>query len=337
MQLWRSRPPGIVLVLLTAMMAVGVVDTSAQTSGTPGTYSSRADLTIRVRLANEQTPPHPVEVELLTVNGIPIAQNFTHGDAEVRFRDTPEGSYRVKISGAEYETFTSDAFTILHNEGAHSETFRINMKPAVAAKANTPISASELQVPEKARDLFQKSVEQFESGAADEAIMSLQAAIAIYPQYARAYNNLGIVLISKGDLSGAGKAFDDSLKVDDKFVPAMINNARLSLRRQDLPKAHGFADRALTIEPLNPEALTLLANVQFYEAKYADAAVTVNRIHGVPHDGYAEAHLIAAEAYQKTGNNRMAIEECKLFLKESPKSPRAEQVRNAMKLLEARK
>jgi Tfp pilus assembly protein PilF len=179
-------------------------------------------------------------------------------------------------------------------------------------------------------------VEQFEAGSADEAIKSLKAAIAIYPQYARAYNNLGIVLISKGDLAGAGKAFDDSLKADGKFVPAMINSARLSFRQQDLPKAHGFADRALTVEPLNPEALTLLANVQFYEGKYADAAATVIRIHAVPHEGYAEAHLIAAEAYRKTGNNRQAIEECNLFLKEDPKNPRAEQVRNAMKQLEAK-
>jgi Tfp pilus assembly protein PilF len=319
-------------------MGVLLATVAAAQSGNPGSYTSRAELTIRVRLANEQPPPLPIQVQLLTVNGISITQTFTHGDGQAVFRDTPEGSYRVQVSGSEYETYTSDAFNILHNEGAHSETIRINLKPsATAKKPNTVISSGELQVPGKAREQLEKAEKEFEAGAADDAIASLRKAIEIYPQYARAYNNLGVVLVSKGDASGALDAFRQSLKADDKFVPGMINLARLQLRQRDLREAQTFAEKALTVEPLNPEALTLLANVQFYQARFADAVATVNRIHAVPHDGFADAHLIAAEAYQKSGNNRQAIEECKLFLKENPKSPRAEQVRNAMKLLEARK
>jgi predicted negative regulator of RcsB-dependent stress response len=323
-------------IFLAAVAMVIPAGATAQ-SGNPASFSSRAQLTIRIRLMNERPPDHPIQVDLLTVSGIAITQTFTHGDGEAVFRDTPEGSYRVKVSGTEYETFTSDAFTILHNEGAHSESFQIKLKPTAAEKPNTLISSGELQVPEKAREQLQRAEKQFESGAADDAIASLRKAIEIYPRYARAYNNLGVALISKGDVSAALDAFHQSVKVDDKFLPGMINLARLELRQQDLAQAQIFAEKALTIQPLNPEALTLLANVQFYQSRYTDAVATVNRIHAVPHEGFAEAHLIAAEAYQKTGNNRQAIEECKLFLKEDPKSPRAEQVRNGIKVLETRK
>jgi Tfp pilus assembly protein PilF len=303
----------------------------------PNTHPSQSDVTIRVHLPNEQPPPYPIQVELMSASGIPITQSFTHGDGRADFRDVPEGTYRVRVSGSDYVTVMSDVFTILHNEHLHTENVHINAKPSPDQKPNNPISANELQVPEKARNLLQKALQQFDGGASDDAIQSLRAAIAIYPQYAQAYNNLGIVLISKDDTKGATDAFNNALKADNKFVPAMINLARLQLRERELPKAQASLETALTNEPLNPEALTLLANVQFFQGHYSEAVAAVNRLHAAPHSGFADAHLVAAEALQKTGNNQQAIEQCQFFLKESPNSPRAEQVRSAIKVLEARK
>lgn len=303
----------------------------------PGTHPSQSDLSIRVHLPNEQPPPYPIQVELISTSGIPITQSFSHGDGRADFRDVPEGTYRVRVSGSDYVTLLSEPFTILHNEHQHTENIHVNPKPSPNQKPSKPISANELQVPEKARNLLQEALQQFDAGASDDAIQSLRAAIAIYPQYAQAYNNLGIVLISKDDIPGAMDAFNSALKSDSKFVPAIINVARLQLRQRDLPKAQASLETALTNEPLNPEALTLLANVQFFQGHYQEAVAAVNRLHAVPHAGFADAHLVAAEALQKTGNNQQAIEQCQLFLKESPNSPRAEQVRNAIKVLEARK
>lgn len=302
----------------------------------PNTHASQSDLSIRVHLPNEQPPPYPIQVELISSSGIPITQAFTHGDGRADFRDITEGTYRVRVSGSDYVTITSDPFTILHNEHLHNESIHINPKPANDQKPNKPISAGELQIPEKARNLLQKAAQQFDNGAADEAMQSLRSAIVIYPQYAQAYNNLGVVLISKDDAPGAMEAFQKALKADEKFVPALINVARLQVRQHDLPKAQISVEQALTNEPLNPEALTLLANVQFYQGHYPEAVAAVNRLHAAPHESFADAHLVAAEALQKTGNNRQAIEQCRLFLKENPNSPRAEQVRNAIKVLAAR-
>jgi tetratricopeptide (TPR) repeat protein len=313
-----------------------VVGSAVAQAPSPNTHASQSDLSIRVHLPNEQPPPYPIQVELISSSGIPITQAFTHGDGRADFRDITEGTYRVRASGSDYLTVTSDPFTILHNEHLHNESIHINPKPANDQKPNKPISASELQVPEKARNLLQKALQQFDGGNADDAIQSLRAAIEAYPQYAQAYNNLGIVLISKDDTQGAMKAFADALKADPKFVPALINVARLQVRLHDLPKAQTSLENALTNEPLNAEALTLLANVQFYQGHYAEAVAAVNRLHAAPHEGFADAHLVAAEALQKTGNNQQAIEQCQMFLKENPNSPRAEQVRNAIKVLAAR-
>jgi tetratricopeptide (TPR) repeat protein len=219
----------------------------------------------------------------------------------------------------------------------HTESVHISVKPEAEEKPNKLISAKELQIPEKARNLLEQAVQQFDRGAADDAIRSLRSAIATYPPYAQAYNNLGIVWISKDDAPAAMDAFQSALKADEKFVPAWINVARLRVRQHDLPQAQAALEQALTTEPLNPEALTMLANVQFYQGHYREAVETVNRLHAAPHAGFADAHLVAAEALQKTRMNRQAIEECQLFLKENPNSPRAEQVRGAIKMLEARK
>jgi Tfp pilus assembly protein PilF len=303
----------------------------------PNAHPSQSDLTIRVRLANEQPPPQPVEVELMSLSGVPVTQAFTQGDGRADFQAVPEGSYRVRVSGSGYITALTEPFTILHNEHMHTESVHISVKPEAEEKPNKLISAKELQIPEKARNLLEQAVQQFDRGAADDAIRSLRSAIATYPPYAQAYNNLGIVWISKDDAPAAMDAFQSALKADEKFVPAWINVARLRVRQHDLPQAQAALEQALTTEPLNPEALTMLANVQFYQGHYREAVETVNRLHAAPHAGFADAHLVAAEALQKTRMNRQAIEECQLFLKENPNSPRAEQVRGAIKMLEARK
>ena len=299
-------------------------------------HPTEADLSIWVKLENEQIPTVPVQVQLLKLGGILVSQRFTNAEGRAEFPSVWEGTYQVKVGGNEYVQFTSAPFTILKHQRTHLEIMHVTIKTEPGEKPNKLISAGELQIPEKARNLLQKAAQQFDKGAADEAMQSLRSAIAIYPRYAQAYNNLGVVLISKDDAPGAMEAFQNALKADEKFVPALVNVARLQVRLHDLPKAQTSLQNALTNEPLNAEALTLLANVQFYQGHYAEAVAAVNRLHAAPHEGFADAHLVAAEALQKTGNNQQAIEQCQMFLKESPNSQRAEQVRNAIKVLAAR-
>ena len=323
-------------LLGASILSVATLASSQNTN--VGSHSSQSDLTVRVRLQSEEPPPTPLQVQLRTVDGIPLFQDFTHDDGRVDFRNVYEGQYRITVSGTGYTTYTAEPFTILHNEHSHSEVVYVVPK-AKAGEASSPgtVSAYDLKVPGKAKEKLEQAAKEFSAGRADKAIETLLRAIEIYPPYAQAYNNLGVALIGKGDLAGAAQAFEQSLKINEKFAPGMVNLARLELRQQNIERAGALADKALSLEPNSLAALAILAHVKFYQGSFGDAVGMVNRIHGMPHEDFAEVHLVAAEAYQKEGKNDEALNECRLFLKEAPKSPKAQQVRNAMKSIEARK
>jgi hypothetical protein len=321
------------------LIVLGLIQTHALAqAANPASRPSVSDLSIRVRLASEQPPPTAVQVEVLTENGLPAYQDFTHADGRVDFSLVPEGRYRLRVSGTGYETLVTEPFTILHNEHQHTEI--VHIKPTSKDERTSPesvISAYDLSVPKEAQELVDKASELFANGEDDAATKALRKAIAIYPKYARAYYNLAAVLARKKDVQGAREAFEQSLQINDKFVPSMIGMARMDFAVPDLPKALQWVEKATAIEPNNLDALTTLASIQFYQGNFTDSVATVNRIHALPHRGYGEAHLIAAEVYQKQGENAKALAECALFLKEDPQSPKAEQVRRGMKVLAERR
>lgn len=326
------RALGLVVALLFVSM-----DGSPQAIN-PNNYSSRSDLVVRVRLRSEKPPAKPIEVELCTLDGVARFETFTHGDGRADFHDVVEGKYRIRVQGAGYVTYLSEPFEILHNEHSHAEVAYISELPAKDAATSPPtISMYDLNVPDKAKAQLEKAEKAFAAGNVDESVLAIRKAIQIYPPYARAYNDLGVVLMSKGDTGGAKQAFEQSLKINSRFEPAMVNLARLQLKSQDLQAAAETIQNAVDIEPEDLGALAILANVQFFQGKFDAALGTVSQVHTVPHSNYVDVHLIAAEIYQKQGRNPEALNECRLFLAEAPKSPRVEQVRKAMAVIEARK
>jgi len=198
------------------------------------------------------------------------------------------------------------------------------------------ISAYDLNVPEKAKTLLDKGMEAYSAGDKNAALDKIRKAIKVYPQYVQAYNNLGVVLISMDDRQGAQVAFEKALKLNDRFAPAYVNLARLMLRDHDLPKAGALLEKALASDPSNLEGLSVEANVQFLQGDFAKALETVNKVHTLPHEHFADVHLVAAEIYQKQGHNQDALRECQLFLHEAPGSPRAAQVKQSMAVIQAR-
>ena len=330
------QPAGWTLVIVIAL-CLAKAPLSAQIPS-PNNYVSSSEVVVRVRLRSEQPPSLPVSVQLCAFDGVAVSETYTHGDARADFHDIKEGRYRIRVQGKGFVTYTSEPFDILHNEHSHNEVAYID--PTPEARGTSPaatVSTDDLNVPDKAKSQLEKASKAFSAGKVDSAILDIRKAIEIFPRYTQAYNNLGVALISKGDQTGAIQAFEESLKINERFTPARINLARLHLKAQNLQGAADSVQKVLEAEPRNLEALAISANIQFFQGRFDDALSTVRRIHAVPHADFADVHLIAAEVYQKQGNNAMALQECRTFLAEAPKSARVPQVRQAMAVIEARK
>jgi tetratricopeptide (TPR) repeat protein len=87
-----------------------------------------------------------------------------------------------------------------------------------------------------------------------EAVGYCRAALAVRPESAAAWNNLGMALHAQKDLPGATAAFHKALKFDPQLVPAWFNLGVTLDAQKDLPGAIAAYQRALKIEPQNASA-----------------------------------------------------------------------------------
>ena len=217
----------------------------------------------------------------------------------------------------------------------HFESVSVTLTKDSPITGVPTVSSEELGVPPRARDEMGKGMDAFSKGDVNSATAHIQKAIEIFPRYASAYYNLGVIYVGQGDKAAAEKQFEKSVEVNEHFVPGYLSLARLRFSSREA-EALSLLQKALTIDPNNVEGLALLARIQFDKNDFDSALATVKMAHALPHDHFAEIHLIAAEIYQKQSRNAEAIAESELYLKEYPDSPRAQQVRNAMQQIQSR-
>jgi len=121
-----------------------------------------------------------------------------------------------------------------------------------------------------------------ESGALDKSAALLEAVLAAHPDYAEAYNSLGVVRARQGRHEDARAAFRKVLELDPTSAKAYENLAIDAMAAGDLNGAANDLSQALALDPRLASAHNALAAVQLRQGHEADAiaswktAVTLN-------------------------------------------------------------
>ena len=320
----------VAILVLPALLCLSLW--SQQRSG------SMCDLTIHVRMADDRQDAANVQVQLLNTSGPFVGSATTHADGTAEFQVSSGVTYRVRVSGRGVETAESEFFIM---GGQFSHTENLNVKPAaVAAQDNksAPISVAEMQVPAKAREQMQKAIEAFDKGDTSKATQRLEKAIEIYPQYARAYENLGVIAARSGDRAKARSLYTKAIEVDERFVPAYVQLGRLEIQEKNYTQAETLLHKVMLLYPEMPDLIALLAGAEYGNKEYANALADAQRVHTLPHhEKVADVHLLAAEILEMKNRNQEAVAEYRLYLTEAPNSPQAAAVQKAITDLEASK
>ena len=326
----------IVSVLLLTLVAVSVGQRKGQNE-------SPCDLSVRVRNTQDRSLDTPVQVELLSPQGTPMMAAHVTGESPAQFQVMPGSTLKLRVSGPGIETTTSDSIYIYAWERSHSETVNVNMvdssdpNKATNRTGDSPtVSVAEMNAPPKARDELQKGTDAFLKSDLKKAQEHYEKAAAIYPQYARAYTDLGVVAIKQGDRAKAREMFSKSINVDEGFLPGYVDLARMDFQDHNYEASEKLLQKVMSVNPSIPDALALLASAEFMNKEYDKALADAQRTHRLPnHEQFADIHLVAGQVYQMKGRQQDALAEYQLFLKESPNSPRAPMVQKQVAQLQA--
>lgn len=199
---------------------------------------------------------------------------------------------------------------------------------------NSFVSTSDLGVPRRARKEFDKANELIGKQDVAQAMQKLNKAISIYPAYAGAYNNLGVLYSLLGNQARERESLEKAISLNDHFGLAYLNLGRLNITAGDFSAAETALDKASTFDPADSMALILLAWAEFEQGRWEDAIATSHRAHMLG-KAHAFGHRVAARAFEKQRNGAGAVAELELFLREEPSGPRADAARKELETVKA--
>lgn len=132
-----------------------------------------------------------------------------------------------------------------------------------------------------------------------------------YPSSARAYTNLGLALINKGQLHDAAKAFEAALGLVPWHYPAVINLVHLRIVQGQFDDAERMCAHLLQERPSDPNPLMSLADIAVRrEDLVLGATLWQHAIDLQPRAAFARLHL--AMVLLRLSRHREAIAQLKV-------------------------
>jgi Tfp pilus assembly protein PilF len=327
------------LWLLTLALAFLPAASTAQQTTTMSAGSSAGITTVSVRVTYQQNhrPAPALRVELISPMGGMASIRTTDGNGGATFDGVGSGRYQVQVSGPDIETTKSDIFETGGTNGGPYITEHIEVRLTQTAGAEATRRAIAPIVPEAARQEFNLGSKEMDKKHWEEAKDHFQKAIAAFPKYAEAFNNLGQVEIQLKDGKNAVEAFRSATQIDPTVQQANLYLGQFYYENIQYKEAEPYLLHAAADQPKSAQLLTVLANTEMQNGETDLALANARKVLSLPnHKQFAVSHLIVAQALTGKGKDDEIAKEYEEYLKEAPDSPLAPRVKDALAKLKSK-
>jgi tetratricopeptide (TPR) repeat protein len=265
------------------------------------------------------------------------------------FSNLAPGSYTVVVNaGDEYDVSREgvyiDTDLNLSRQGArlppttrrYTVMVHLNLKNKAASPKASVVDANLAAVPEKARKLYEKGLEQAHADDASNAAETLKEAVALYPNFPLALNELGVQYLKLHQVNKAIEVLKTAVKLNaDAFTPR-LNLGIAFLEARQFNEAEEQLREALKRNSAAPTAhmylgITLLRLSKFDEAEKELLVATEANVSQL---GMANYYL--GGLYWRKHDYPRAVEQLEKYLQLAPNAPDAERVRSTIKDLRSR-
>jgi tetratricopeptide (TPR) repeat protein len=234
------------------------------------------------------------------------------GDFE--FDSVPEGDYQLRVTDFHGNVLREKFLSLSDGYGYLSVRLP---RPQVQQPVSGIVSARELQqkVPSKARREFMRAYQELQKQAIQKSIDSLHKAIAVYPSYVAAHNQLGVCYVTLNQFDKAAAAFRKAAEfAPDSPVPKYNLSIALYVLH-DYAEAEAAARLALKLDPSLAVTHYLLG--MSLHAQRRDGQETLDNLRWAARQ-FPRARLTAAAILSESGRRREAASELREYLRSSP-------------------
>jgi Tfp pilus assembly protein PilF len=289
----------------------------------------RADTQTKVRLESIQYGERTVLADL---NG-----TFS-------FKSLAPGSYTVVIDGgSEYE---SSRENVLIDTDASSPRTGVQLpsiprsyqvqvflqpKRGVATKPGV-VDAELAAVAEPARSYYEKGLAFASTGETEKAIEQLKQAVAHYPEFVLALNELGVQYLKAASVDKAAEVLERAIRLKpDAFAPR-LNYGIALLQKRKYAEAEKHLRQAVSSNNDFATAHLYLGMTLIHLSKYDEAETelvkAIELAGSSPH--MAQAHYYLGGIYWRKKQYDLAADQLETYLKQSPNASDAEKIKTTI-------
>ena len=284
-------------------------------------------------------------------------QSFSAGELSVladnsgafSFPGLAPGSYTVVVTaGEDYEIARESVFidtdVNMSRSGVSPPTVArrytvmvtLQLKQSLRNRAKpSVVNAALAEVPENARQLYEKGVEQANAGDSLKAIDNLRAAISLYPGFPLALNELGVQYLKLGQASKAIEPLRSAVKLSPNAVPPKLNLGIALLETQQYREAETQLREALKLTSV-PTAHMYLGLTLTHLNQGEEAERELRSALELSRNQLTLAHYYLGGLYWQRRDYRRAVDELETYLRLTPNAQDTDKVRETIKELRAK-
>jgi tetratricopeptide (TPR) repeat protein len=307
----------------------------------------------KVVLQDGTPPPALVKIERVC-GGSPRAQGYTDAKGHFQFQvdsptsagdedasearssggliARPSAASRGMLAGCELRAslpgFFSSSISLSNRTEFDNPDVGIIILKRAGSVEGTTISMTSLNAPKDALKAYEKGRELMKKEKTDEAERSFQKAVEIYPKYATAWYQLGL-LQTRNQLDQAEVSFTKSIEADNKFISPYLSLSLLLERSKRWQQALDLSDTVIKMNPADfPQAHFFKAAAHYNLHDDVDAEKSARKTIelDIRHE-FPQAEKLLGVILSQHNDLAGGTEHLRKYLEMMPKASDADQVR----------
>jgi tetratricopeptide (TPR) repeat protein len=293
------------------------------------------------RVTDSRGHPQRVSVHLLADGEVSAGDAYTDSNGLFAFRSLPNGDYYVLVEAEGYKPARQHARLDMQIDPKAQVQIALEPLEKGPQEPGQIVSGSpkshELNSKKPTPSYNPKALREFEKGNAKErkgdfpaAIVHYQEALRLEPSFYPALNNLGTVLEKQRDHAQAEAAFLKSLKINSDDAEAYINLGHVLYEEGKYGAAIERLEQGLQRFPRSAVAHFFLGSAYLRLGNLEKAEPNLKTASTLDPDRMAPAHLQLANLYLRRRDLTAASTELESYLQANPSDPRAPAIKKML-------
>jgi tetratricopeptide (TPR) repeat protein len=327
---WTKRVSGCLFLISALCCAAGGQSAANMRTLKARVFMPNGSLSRNIKIRVENTVGEIIRDGFTDTEGYFEINNLALGTYQISV-PTDSRAYETAVERLDISSRSPDLVTVTIHLNPISEATTAHRRQA----RSVSVKESDANIPRKALDAYRRGVALSKKGRLAEAVEELKNAIAAYPDYVRAYNDLGLAYMKLDRMTEASQALEKAVSIEPRAFNPRLNLAIAHVRRLDFAGAEPHLRAAAAIDP-SSALVHLYLGIVLYQTKRIDPAEDeLSRAVALESGEVAVAHYYLGEIYIKRGRTGSAIAEFEAYLREQPDATDAASVRKLIADLRA--